>query len=95
MRFFLVSLFLFNFCHGEEAYTYLQENITYAGMKIKCVDGCGTYDDPDMQKIWLILERAISKTFSSVSAFKVTGEAELQCYTEQRDILQTILNQRQ
>lgn len=66
MRVLLAFFLLFNFCEGwEDGCIYPQESITYAGMTIECTEGCGTYDDPKMQKAWRILERGIKDTFDT------------------------------
>ena len=77
MRFFLGLLLLFNFCQGGEGYTYPQEAITYAGITIQCDEGCGTYEDPDLQHIWSILEDVTVDIFRGVMAFDTAGDAVL------------------
>lgn len=63
MRFLLLCLLLFNFSEGWDGAVYPPESIMYAGMTIECIEGCGSCDDPKMQKAWRILEKATKDTF--------------------------------
>ncbi len=77
MSFLFLFLCLFNFCRGEEKFIYPSESITYAGMTIECIEGCGTDADPDLQKIWSILEATVNKTFRDVFVVDATKDGKL------------------
>lgn len=75
MRLFLGCLLALNFCEGWEGGAYPPQPITYAGITIECLDGCAACDDPDMQRIWSILERDTKKAFSGLmSVVDETGK---------------------
>lgn len=75
MRFLFLYLFLFNFCEGQEESTDFSIPITYAGMTIECARGCGVYGDPDLHKIWSILETTTKKLFQTRTVVDAQGEA--------------------